>query len=181
MSLNNACRPEDISVCPESNKTCLPSPDWAVCISANKDHLRPSPAYTQEMALHPAGTDMPHTNFTGEAGGWRGEPRSRSPWAPIFVRASPPLASPSAGTSQAGRWASSPTNSQWDGVSHKYTPPLRKHLLNGVQSYVFFADSNKCLIRTLLLAREAGESSGPTSSLRNSGCLLKAVPAPPQL
>lgn len=24
------------------------------------------------MALHPAGTDMPHTNFTGEAGGWRG-------------------------------------------------------------------------------------------------------------
>ena len=64
------------SVCPESNKTCLPSPDWAVCISANKDHLRPSPAYTQEMALHPAGTDMPHTNFTGEAGGWRGEPRA---------------------------------------------------------------------------------------------------------
>lgn len=64
------------------------------------------------------------------------------------------------------------------GVSPKYTQPLRKHLLNGVQSYVFFADSNKCLIKTLLLACKAGESSGPTSSLRNSGCLLKAVPAP---
>ena len=112
------------------------------------------------------------------AGGGGGESRSRSTWGPIFIRASPPLASPSAGTSQAGRWASGPTNGQWDGVSHKYTPPLRKHLLNGVQSYVFFADSNKRLIRTLLPAREAGESSGPTSSLRNSGCLLKAVPAP---
>lgn len=57
------------SVCPESNKTRLLSPDWVVCIPANKDHLSPSPAHTQEMALQPAGTDTPPMNFTGEVAG----------------------------------------------------------------------------------------------------------------
>ena len=59
------------SVCPESNKTRLLSPNWAVCIPANKDRPCPSPAHTQEMVLYPAETDMLHMNFTGGAGGWR--------------------------------------------------------------------------------------------------------------
>lgn len=134
------------------------------------------------MALQPAGTDTPHMNFTGkvagvgEGGGGR-ESRSRARGPQYSSEASPPTHLPFC-RDQPGlsRWASSPMNGQWDGVSHKYTPPLRKHLLNGIQSCMFLCRLNQILSRKAAPGMRGWRSSqGYPVSLRNSGCLLKAV------
>lgn len=56
--------------------------------------------------------------------------------------------------------------------------PLKKYLLNDctVQSYVFFRNSNKSLIRTTYLAPKAGELFGLISSQRNLLCFSMPVP-----
>lgn len=184
MSLNNAFAGLRLSsVYPESNKTPPPQSGWVVCIPANKDHLSPSPAHTQEMAW-PAGTDTAHELHRqgGGVGGWWRKGGIGVLWyvGPNIHQDISTTPSPSAGTSQAGRWASSPMNGQWDESTQIYTAP-QKTLAEWYTKLCFLCRLNQILVKAAPGMRGAGESSGATVSLRNSGCLLKAVPTPPQL